>query len=358
MLCESVCVRKWCYPHFLSANPVVKRATQLLIASALWAAFATRLPIANAQTWASETAIGSMSGTVLSQGSNQPIVQAMVTLRSQNEGISRTVLTDFAGQFEIQRIPSGEYVISIEQPGYEPFTANESVRGTTANLLLYLVTARSQTAKNLGSTVSLRELKIPHKAQTDFIKGLERLAKSDWQASLEHFSKATQAFSGYYEAFYHMGYVQLRLGQKEEAMQSFQHAIDLSGGHYVRAQFGMGYALCLEGKLSEAEKVIREGVETDGNVPEGHALLGMLQMQLNQLDAAERSENEALMLNPTFAQAYFVLSQVYEKKHEYRKQLQGLESYLKLLPAGPVKEIAQRMRDNTRKLVVETNPQD
>ena len=88
--------------------------------------------------------------------------------------------------------------------------------------------------------------------------------------SLAYFRKATAAYPEYYEAHYHAGVAELRLGHHAEAMQAFQKAIDLSGGRYARAAFGIGYLLYLEGNPGEAEKVIRRGLEVDDHSPDGH----------------------------------------------------------------------------------------
>jgi Tfp pilus assembly protein PilF len=106
----------------------------------------------------------------------------------------------------------------------------------------------------LGLGGLLRELKIPGKARNELQKGFERLAKNDPAGSLSHFTKATQAFPGYFEAYYHMGVAEMKLGHNEEATKAFQMAIDLSGGQYAWAEFGIGYLLCQEGKPGEAEK--------------------------------------------------------------------------------------------------------
>jgi len=77
-------------------------------------------------------------------------------------------------------------------------------------------------------TVSARELKIPGKAQHEFEKGL-----GAWQAdvagSLSHFTKATEAFPDYYEAYYQWA-LRRRGWDRRMSHAGFQKAIDASGG--------------------------------------------------------------------------------------------------------------------------------
>src|SRR5260370_5953096 len=142
-----------------------------------------------------------------------------------------------------------------------------------------------------------------------------------------------------------MGVVETRLGRLDEAMQAFQKAIDLSGGRYAWAEFGIGYLLHLEGKAEEAVTTVRRGLQLDGNSADGYLILGMAQLRLNRPDEAERSAREALLRNPRFAQAYLVLSDAYGRRHEYSAQLQGLDAYLKLEPDGAASKIDLEARN-------------
>lgn len=333
-----------CVCRFLP-NLILKLALKVVPVSVLGFAMFAWIPAATGQTVASETTNGTISGTVLTEGTNRPVAQVIVSLKSQSAGISRSVLTDYGGSFEVRGIPAGKYEIAIEEPGYEPLRANEQFDGSPLKLLLHVVSSKLPRVIAKNYTVSVRELKIPDKARNEYRKGLERLAKDELGESLNHFLKATQAFNEYYEAYCYAGMVELKLGRRDAAMESFQEAIDLSGGRFARAQFGMGYLFYVEGNFDEAESVLRRGLEVDANEPNGHTVLGMVLFKLNRLEEAERSAHEALVLNPRFAGAYLVLSDVYGRKAEYHRQLQQLDTYLKLQPTGPDNERIHQERD-------------
>ena len=69
-----------------------------------------------------------------------------------------------------------------------------------------------------------------------------------------------------------------------------------------------------------------------------------------------RFRREGLLRKADFADAYLVLSDVHARRHDYRTQLQDLESYLKLDPAGPASELVRRARAAVLKVIVEQNP--
>jgi tetratricopeptide (TPR) repeat protein len=301
---------------------------------------------------------GKICGTVLLKSSHRALSQVAVSLKSHAAGIFRSVLTDFEGRFEVRGLPRGTYDIVVDEPGYEPARTSAQLDGPSSELVVYVRPSNPSQTEGNGYTVSVRELKIPGKAKQEYQKGLERLGKNDPAGSLNHFAKATQAFPGYFEAYYHVGVVETKLGHRTEAMQAFQRAIDLSGGGYAWADFGVGYLLYLDGKPSEAEAILRRGLEVDGNSPDGHAILGMVLLRLNRVDEAEKSARESLLRRPNFAEAYLVLADACALKHEYREQMQNLDTYLKLEPNGPASQRVRQAREAVLKILAESHPSD
>ena len=295
---------------------------------------------------------GTISGTVYFQGGDTPASQVAVSLKCHEAGIFRSMLTDYDGHFEVSGLPQGSYEISIEEQGFEPFQSTARLDGASLKLELHITSTTQSRAPGSPYTVSVRELKIPEKAHNEYNKGLDRLAKKDEAGSLSHFMKAVQLFPGYFEAIYHQGLVQTNLGQLEKAMQAFQKALVMSGGRYARAIFGMGYVRYLEGDATGAENTIRRGLELDPNSPDGYVVLGMTQLRLNRPDEAEKSAREALVKNPNTANAYLVLADSFARRGNYGEQIESLDSYLRLDPAGPasqrvheVREVAQGILD-------------
>ena len=315
-------------------------------------------PMAKAQAPSFELMDGKISGTVLLKAGNRPASQVAVRLKSHAAGIFRSVLTDLEGHFEVRSLPPSTYEIVVDEPGYEPAETSAQLDGSPSKLVLYLKSSNLAPTERNNYTVSARELKIPGKAHNEFERGLGSLAKKDLAGSLSHFTKAAQAFPGYFEAYYHMGVVETRLGRLDEAMQAFQKAIDLSGGRYAWAEFGIGYLLHLEGKGEEAVTTVRRGLELDGNSADGYLILGMAQLRLNRPDEAERSAREALLRNPNFAQAYLVLADAYGRRHEYSSQLQGLEAYLKLEPNGAESKTVREARVAVQSMVARLHPEE
>ena len=294
-------------------------------------------------------------GTVFVEAGNRPIDGVIVSIRSLPGGPFISVLTDWSGRFRVPGLDPGMYEIAVEEPGYEPSRVTlQLLRGPSPPLELHLRVSNPSPAGRTDYTVSVRELRIPGKARNAFEKGLQRLAKNDAVGSRTQFERAITAFPDYYEAYYHIGAADLRLGHEEEAAQAFQKAIDLSGGHYVWAQFALGLLLCRRGEYAEAETVIRKGLDVDGSTATGHLFLSVALFRLNRLEDAEKSAREALLRRPGFAWAYLVLADVHGRRSEYARQLQNLNAYFKLEPDGPASKRVREVRDVVRQIVFKT----
>lgn len=318
-------------------------------------AVASWAPIANAQVSHFVKAEGAISGSVFLEANGRPASQVSVRLGSHSAGGFQRVLTNYEGQFEVQGLNPGTYEIVVEEPGYEPARIMTRLEGALAKVVLRLKPSRAAQVPHNEYAVSVRELKIPGKAQSEYEKGLQCIAKKDVAGSLNHFQKATQAFPDYYEAYYRIGAAEIELGKDDEAMQAFEKSEDLSGGRYAWASFGIGYLLARQGKPREAEKALRWGLDVDGSAPNAYVVLGVVLLKLNRPDEAEKSAREALLRKPDFAAAYLVLADVEASRQNCRGQIQNLDAYLKLEPTGAVSAHVRRAREEALKVLLQTN---
>ena len=314
-------------------------------------------PNAEAQALLTEKTGGSISGTVYLPGKSGLASQVAVSLKSHDAGVFRSVLTDYDGHFEVTGLPRGTYEIRVDEAGYEAQENKARLEGPALKIELHLVASVPQ-ANRSAYTVSVRELRIPGKAREEFIKGLDCLAKNNSGGSLVHFTKAVGLYPEYYEAVYHQGVAETNLGHLEKATEAFQKSVDLSGGRYARGDFGMGYVFYLQGKTSEAESIIRRGLELDANSADGYVILGMTLLRQNRADEAEQSAREAVLRNPNLANAYLVLADACARKRNYREQIEGLDAYLRLAPAGPASVRAQEIREVAMRILAASQPQN
>lgn len=175
---------------------------------------------------------------------------------------------------------------------------------------------------------------MPAKARDALVRGVERLRKGDTAGSLTDINRAIRQAPDYQGAYFHKGLAEIRLNRINEAIQSFQKAIDLSGGHYVLAYVGYGQALAKFGKLPEAEAVLRRSVQEDPTLPEGYVALSLVLLDEHRLGEAEATAQKALQLpDPLAWKALLSLACVHLERGEYPAAVQQFEAYLQHLRA-------------------------
>jgi tetratricopeptide (TPR) repeat protein len=222
-----------------------------------------------------------------------------------------------------------------------------------AALLFYPLVTSAQTPKS-NSVVSVRELSIPGKAQRDFDKGVELLAKKDPSECFPLFQRAILEFAGYYEAYYQMGVADLKLWRIADGEQAFRKANELSGEQYAPSLLGLGAVLGYQEKFVDAEKVIRQGLALDPASWSGHYYLGWALFGLNRLEDAEKSVREALRLKNDSAVALQLLADIHSRQQNYRALVDDLDAYLKLDSTSPTGIRARALRDTAQRLVRES----
>jgi Tfp pilus assembly protein PilF len=302
------------------------------------------------------TAFGTarISGTVSFQGDGGPAAGVTVLVRSLVFGGMRAAVTDLAGHFEINGLSFGSYSVTAEASGYESASSTTAVDRGSAEVTLYLKSVKaSPSNEGTPPTVSVHELKIPSKAQSFYQKGLRQLDK-DPASSAQYFREAIDKYSDYYEAYYELGQAQARLNHTGEAMKSFQTAIDLSGGKFAPAEFAFGLLLCKQGKIKEAERVVRHGLEQDSNAAYGHLALGVVLLRLHRPQEAEKSANEVLLRCPHSPDAYLVLADSHGAQSNYAAEVKDLDAFLKLVPEGSRSDFARGLRSAAQRLATES----
>jgi tetratricopeptide (TPR) repeat protein len=301
-----------------------------------------------------------ISGSVLIDGEALPAARIRVDVKALGGGDIATTFTDASGRFEAAAANNGSYLVVVTEQGYEPVEqrVDASLEGTASGLIITLKKIRSYLPSRKGYMVSVHDLRVPGKARRAYEKGLERLQKRDFEASLNHFKEATSAFPDYYEAYYQVGLADMELRRRDEAEEALQRAIDLSGGGYADPQFALGALLCDRQSYTEAERVLRRGIDVDGNSWKGYLFLGQTLFGMNRLNEAEQSARQALLRSSQVPAAYILLANIYMKRNEYVMATQYLDIFLKMEPQGSTSEQARAVRAAATRIASRLQNQD
>src|ERR1041384_5321431 len=77
-----------------------------------------------------QPAIGTIDGKVVNE-SGQPLAGAMVFVRTVNFGIGRSTITDLEGNFRVNGLETGLYLVSANSPAYTNVLGDRSEEQTS-----------------------------------------------------------------------------------------------------------------------------------------------------------------------------------------------------------------------------------
>jgi tetratricopeptide (TPR) repeat protein len=202
--------------------------------------------------------------------------------------------------------------------------------------------------------ISVRQLSIPPKALHAYQQGNSLLAKKDPARSLPQFQRAISEFANFYEAYYKMGVADLNLWRIEDAEQAFRKSIDLSGEQDAYPLLALGAVLNYQHKFSEAETVLRQGLDLAPYSWSGKYSLGWTLFGLNRLEEAEKSVREALPQTTDPARVRLLLADILSREKDYAALVNDLDEYLKLAPDTPTAVRAKALRDKAQQALAES----
>ncbi len=171
--------------------------------------------------------------------------------------------------------------------------------------------------------------------------GMDAFKAGDLQSAREQFTKATEADSNAYQAFYSLGVVKERLGESSGAASAYKSAVSVVAD-YEPAIYSLGVLLARDGKASEAESFLNGKA---AKMPKSAAVTAALaEVKSIQGDSTEAQQlaKEALKKNPDYRPVMVTIA-----RDHYRKRRLDLALYtLKAILDGHGDENPARDKNN------------
>jgi len=291
-----------------------------------------------------------IAGNVYYESEYHAAKNVTVTLLNDEHQVLESQTTFDDGQFRFGALRRALYTVSIQVEGYEPLSLEVDVSIVSDKTLsLYLKPLAKKQESTLSKTVSSHELSMPAKAREHMEAGMMKLyQRIDAYAAIGEFAQALEIAPRYYEAAYQMGMAQLTIGKRADAEVYFRKAIRLSGDQYAEADVGLGEVLLDDGKVSEADRTIRRGLQLNPNLWLGHYELGRALLKEGHLLDAQASAEQARLLAPSVPIVYRLLSNIHLQEKNYPALLVDLDTYLKLDPNSPAGIRAKQLREQVQ----------
>lgn len=217
-------------------------------------------------------------------------------------------------------------------------------------LLLFLLNVPLETP------LSAMGQKAPVANLDERARGVELYKQGKFQEAAKIFRTVVEKNSSDDEGWYHLGLALLQQPKEiKNASKAFETTIKLRP-KFAAAHAGLGYALLVRNKSSEAIREANVALSIDPSNVDAHYVIGVVRLRAGGKEAALQEAETIIKLHPQHAAAYLLKSQALTsflgdamilakqessevRQARYGEAADALEKYLQLAPNAKGKEI-------------------
>jgi len=185
-----------------------------------------------------------------------------------------------------------------------------------------------------GTTISMTSLQAPKEAKRAYEKGQEALRRKKWEEAQAQFEKAVQGYPNYAVAWFELGMLYERQKRLEQARQAYGEALR-ADGKFIKPHLQLAQLAAQERKWQEAadttERILRLN---PFDFPSAYFYHSVANLNLRNLDDAEKSAREALKLDPQhrIPKLEHLLGVILANKADYAGAAEHLKNYIERAP--------------------------
>lgn len=164
-------------------------------------------------------------------------------------------------------------------------------------------------------------------SDVDYIRQSRNLTTN----AIREFVNAVNLNSNHYEAYNAMGVATLKLGNKKDAQELFQVALQIKPD-FAPAYDNLGNVAMLDNNLDEAEKYFKQSLKCNSHNPTSMYHLGQVEAKRKNYSAALTWINHSLHINPNSSPALNLQGELYLKQGN---QAAAINSFKKAVAVKP-----------------------
>jgi Tfp pilus assembly protein PilF len=226
--------------------------------------------------------------------------------------------------------------VVVAIPGFETISKNLAgmdlrVGGDTGMLVLRPL------LKAEGTTISLNGLKAPEPARQELIKAREDLAKEKLTSAKTRLEKAVRIYPDYATAWYELGRLQARQGQKEQAATSYRQSAK-TDPKYVNPLVELALIAAAAQQWPEAEQHAESVIKMAPNgMPGVYLVYAIACFNQKKMDLAEKGARAGLSQDKSgqFPKLLNLLGDVLLLRGDKQGAADAFRQYLERAPQSP-----------------------
>lgn len=263
-----------------------------------------------------------------------------------------TLYTNRHGEFRFPDLKEGIYYVQAVGNAdiYDPVTekiylARGQVSQLTLGLKLKSATIRVKARDNVVSASGIKE-EAPLPAKREYEQAIKLAAKGQLRAAVESLKHAIDLHPGYLVAHNDLGAQYLKLGEVDEAAEQFRFVLEKDPKNF-NSRFNLGLVMIDQDNFAAAVSQFQMAVQLDSSRPVAHFWLGVAQLQMGDLQNAERELSRTIITGGgNFPLAHYYLGRLYLKRGDTSAAAKAYRAYLEEAPKG---DYANEVRDWLKK---------
>jgi tetratricopeptide (TPR) repeat protein len=194
----------------------------------------------------------------------------------------------------------------------------------------------------------------------DLLNGMDALRDNRLEKARESFARVPESDPGFFEALKNLAMVQWQMGEMEDAEKTFVKLSSLQPDN-PGAHLSIGWAQYSLGRHAEAELSTLRAIELDPNSVAARYNVALFRLSQGRLPEAIKAYHRAMSRDgamayvgtarehllqlmerrPDFADVHYALAYFANAVSNREMEIEELEKYLALNPAGPAVEVAR-----------------
>jgi hypothetical protein len=203
-------------------------------------------------------------------------------------------------------------------------------------------------SKISGSAVSATDQAAPKDARKALERADKEYQKKNPDEAAKYLQIAVKDYSGYASAWFRLGQIHIESYQLAEARNAFSKAID-ADTKYVSPLVELARLEAGESNWYKAAELTERALDLNPlDFPDAYYIHALASMNLNRIDAAERSARKLVPLDalPRWPEVHMILADILREKQDVSGEMAELQTYLKHAPESFTRDEAiSRLRD-------------
>jgi tetratricopeptide (TPR) repeat protein len=265
-----------------------------------------------------------------------------VRLMGRSGSVAEGIANDSC-EVNFANIPTGTYHLNVSGQNFND--TDDVVSLSSASSELEVKVKRANDPERAGMPpspfVSAADLGIPARAQKEFDKSNELVARQDLTKATQSLNRAIAIYPAYAGAYNNLGVIYARLGDRTKEREALQKAISIND-HFAPAYVNLGRMNIAVRDFPSAESALSKASSFDPTDPMTLVLLAYSEFMDRHFDEVIAASQKAHALQGTHAYVHQLAARAFEQKRDAAHAITELEQFLKEEPEGPRADVARK----------------